>query len=87
MKLFLGGSVSFPQFQERFNQEVRPLISDDCEVQTYLPSNPSEYAWKGAYKYVDNLFKSNTAHEVFITKAQYLEYGSHYCNAKFFECW
>jgi len=84
---FAGGSTMFAQFKDRFIHEIRPLIPDDCDINVHHPPNPQEYAWKGAYLYVDNLCRSNKASQVFITKAQYSECGSHYCNEKFFAGW
>ena len=82
-----GGNMSLPQIEARYNQEVRKYIPDVFEVDTYCPENPTDYAWKGAARFVYDCAARGTLNEQMISRADYLERGHDYVNEKFFRGW
>jgi actin-related protein len=87
--ILTGGNALIPQFLQRFEAELRPFVPDIHPVHVYLPENPETYAWRGAARFAKQT-ASKSLHQhvcVYVTKAQFLEYGSAYCNDKFAAGW
>ena len=76
-----GGNVKLPQFGDRYNRELRPYLLDAFENHIYIPEQPDEYAWRGASRFI-NTEVSNIKDHI-VSKQEYLECGSDYCNSKF----
>jgi actin-related protein 6 len=82
-----GGNTKFPQFEQRFYNEVRPIIPDMFESRTYLPENPDYYAWNGASRFVNDSIALGTLGSSLASRKEYLEKGSAYINEKFWRGW
>ena len=85
--ILTGGNMNIPQFTERFNSELRTYIPDVFPMQVYKPPNPDTYAWYGAHRYVNDEIAKGNLKKLVVTKAEYLEKGNDYCNAKFYDQW
>jgi actin-related protein 6 len=82
-----GGNINIPQFSERFKSELRTFVPDIFPMQIYKPPNPDTYAWYGAHRYVNDEINNGNIKKLLITRAEYLEQGNDYCNAKFYSQW
>lgn len=82
-----GGNVQFPQFEERFFNEIRSLVPDIFPIKTYAPNNPDTYAFKGMANFIKQEMKDNTLSDRMLSRKDYLEYGHYFCNKKFFNSW
>ena len=49
-----GGTMKIPNLKERLQQELRSLAPTNYKVRIYLPNDPVEYAWSGAYSLINN---------------------------------
>ncbi|KAJ1399596.1 actin-related protein 6 [Ochromonadaceae sp. CCMP2298] len=85
--ILTGGNASIPQYLERFRAELRPFVPDTYPVEVYLPQSPELYAWLGAARFAQNQRASKSLQKHMVTKAQFMEYGSAYCNEKFASGW
>ena len=73
-----GGSIQFPNFEERLRQELRALVPSDIEIDITRATDPIVAAWKGG-----SLFASSTNYpSQAVTREQYQEGGHHYCRRK-----
>jgi actin-related protein len=85
--ILTGGNASIPQYLERFRAELRPFVPDMYPVEVYLPQSPELYAWRGAARFAQNQRAAKSLQKHMVTKAQFMEYGSAYCNEKFASGW
>lgn len=85
--ILTGGNAKIPGYYERFMQEFRPLVPDIYNIKVHVPENPDCYAWQGAARFARDGRQVLGLRNGFVTKAQYLEYGHHYCNEKFAKSW
>ena len=82
-----GGNARLPQFEQRFFEEVRPLIPDSYASQAYLPPQPDYYPWMGARRFVEQGQQSGMLQKALITKKEYDDFGSQYTNERFWRGW
>jgi len=80
-------NVQFPQFRQRFQAEVRPLIPDMFTCDAYCPERPDYYAWCGAQRWVTDQQAAGTLQSQLCTRKDYLEKGHDYINEKFWRGW
>ena len=77
-----GGSVQFPNFDKRYEKELRSLAPDLMNMNVNYPSTPDHYALQGMKRYshyLDTAGPSVQATEA-VSKAKYMEEGSHRVN-------
>lgn len=77
-----GGSVQFPNFDKRYEKELRSLAPDLMDMNVNYPSTPDHYALQGMKRYshyLDTAGPSVQATEA-VSKAKYMEEGSHRVN-------
>jgi actin-related protein 6 len=75
-----GGSIQFPNFEERLKQELRALVPGEVEIDVTRAADPIVAAWKGG-----SIFASSEAYpSQAVTREQYKEGGHAYCRRKFF---
>ncbi|BBN03542.1 actin-related protein 6 [Marchantia polymorpha subsp. ruderalis] len=77
--LLTGGSTLFNGFKERLENELRPLVPDEFEVNVQSVDDPLLAAWKGG----SMLAASQDFHTAAITKREYEESGSSRCRRRF----
>lgn len=92
-----GGNVKFPNFKQRYEDTLRPLIPDIFDFEVVQPAQPDLYAWQSARKYLwdlrqqDNRNNYNSQYHGysthFMTKQSYLEQGHQRCNDFFDSAW
>ncbi|CAA6672653.1 unnamed protein product [Spirodela intermedia] len=78
--ILTGGSTLFPQFAERLQQELRPLIRDDYRLKIITQEDPILGVWRGG----SLLASSPDFEEMCVTKLEYEEFGSARCRRRFF---
>ncbi|KAK7348590.1 hypothetical protein VNO80_23151 [Phaseolus coccineus] len=78
--ILTGGSTLFPQFAERLEKELRPLVPDDYNVEITTQEDPILGVWRGG-----SLLASSPDFEAMcVTKSEYEELGSARCRKRFF---
>lgn len=78
--ILTGGSTLFPQFAERLEKELRPLVPDDYRVKITTQEDPILGVWRGG-----SLLASSPDFEAMcVTKSEYEELGSARCRKRFF---
>ncbi|KOM31459.1 hypothetical protein LR48_Vigan01g101400 [Vigna angularis] len=78
--ILTGGSTLFPQFAERLERELRPLVPDDYNVEITTQEDPILGVWRGG-----SLLASSPDFEAMcVTKSEYEELGSARCRKRFF---
>ncbi|XP_057967388.1 actin-related protein 6 [Malania oleifera] len=78
--ILTGGSTLFPQFAERLEKELRPLVPDDYQVKITTQEDPILGVWRGG-----SLLASSPDFEAMcVTKSEYEELGSARCRRRFF---
>ncbi|XP_027334241.1 actin-related protein 6 [Abrus precatorius] len=78
--ILTGGSTLFPQFAERLEKELRPLVPDDFHVKITTQEDPILGVWRGG-----SLLASSPDFEAMcVTKSEYEELGSARCRKRFF---
>ncbi|MED6204071.1 Actin- protein 6 [Stylosanthes scabra] len=78
--ILTGGSTLFPQFAERLEKELRPLVPDDYHVKITTQEDPILGVWRGG-----SLLASSPDFEAMcVTKSEYEEHGSARCRKRFF---
>jgi len=77
--LLIGGNAALPGFKKRTQLEVRKLADCHMSVNVHSPSDPVTYAWQGA----KILANSPEFRDKLVSRKDYLENGSEYCNEKF----
>ncbi|XP_061338292.1 actin-related protein 6 isoform X2 [Gastrolobium bilobum] len=78
--ILTGGSTLFPQFAERLEKELRPLVPDDYHVKITTQEDPILGVWRGG-----SLLASSPDFEAMcVTKSEYEELGSARCRKRFF---
>ncbi|KAL3642960.1 Actin-related protein 6 [Castilleja foliolosa] len=78
--ILTGGSTLFPQFSERLERELRPLVPDEYQVKITPQEDPILGVWRGG-----SLLASSPDFEAMcVTKAEYEELGSARCRRRFF---
>ncbi|KAL1294270.1 hypothetical protein AAHE18_19G130300 [Arachis hypogaea] len=78
--ILTGGSTLFPQFSERLEKELRPLVPDDYHVKITTQEDPILGGWRGG-----SLLASSPDFEAMcVTKSEYEELGSVRCRKRFF---
>lgn len=74
-----GGNTLFPGLAERLEKELRALVPHYYPIHIQRPENPLEYAWVGGSR-----MAREQDHQLFVTKAQYEEYGAEACQEQMF---
>ncbi|KAF7838750.1 Actin-related protein 6 [Senna tora] len=78
--ILTGGSTLFPQFTERLERELRPLVPDDYHLKITPQEDPLLGVWRGG-----SLLASSPDFEAMcVTKSEYEELGSARCRKRFF---
>ena len=77
--VLIGGNTCLPGFKKRVETEVRHLADFHMGVSVHTPTDPVSYAWQGAKV----LAASPEFSTKLISRKEYLEKGSDYCNEKF----
>ena len=77
--LLIGGNCCLPGFKKRLQMEARRLTDIHMDVSVHCPSDPVTYAWQGG-KIVSS---QPDFGEKVVSRKEYLECGSEYCNEKF----
>jgi actin-related protein len=86
--ILTGGNVLFPSFQERFCQDLRQWIPEDCPMQVSSPEQVIDHPWRGASRFATAAASDRKLFaESFVSKVEYEEHGHAYCNEKFYSCW
>ncbi|CAO3651706.1 unnamed protein product [Cunninghamella blakesleeana] len=80
--ILVGGNAHFPGYQQRIEKELRQMIPLDYELRVSVPDDPEEAAWTGGQKMMTSLGKSELQ-SLFVTRKEYMEYGSDICKRKF----
>ena len=75
----IGGNACLPGFKRRVHTEVRTLSDCHMDVNVHCSSDPSSYAWQGAKVLANSPDFANKL----ISRKEYLEKGSDFCNEKF----
>ncbi|KAF8510007.1 actin-domain-containing protein [Hysterangium stoloniferum] len=75
----IGGSVQFPGFAQRLEQELRALAPGEYQVGVYKSKNPLIETYKSAHAFSN----SEDFPSICVTKAEYSEGGSNACRRKF----
>ncbi|XP_039117430.1 actin-related protein 6 [Dioscorea cayenensis subsp. rotundata] len=78
--ILTGGSTLFPQFRERLERELRPLVRDDYKVKIATQEDPILGVWRGG----SLLASSPDFESMCITKLEYEEIGSARSRRRFF---
>lgn len=81
--ILTGGNTLFPNFQTRFQREVRMLLPDTIEDAVYLPDDPILYGWQSARRFVYDVHSSGLVDRFAVSREQYLEQGHRVCLEKF----
>jgi len=74
-----GGNALFPGLAQRLETELRALVPEYHPVAVHVPPDPIGYAWRGGGR----LAQDQPA--MFVTKAQYNEYGAEACQERVFD--
>lgn len=69
--LLTGGNTLFPNFQQRLERELRPLVPADVTLSVRSAPDPIVAAWTGASKFA----AASDFPRYAVTKAEYLEHG------------
>lgn len=78
--ILTGGSTQFPQFAERLERELRPLVPEEYQLKISSQEDPILGVWRGG-----SLLASSPDFEAMcVTKAEYEELGSARCRRRFF---
>ncbi|XP_078428006.1 actin-related protein 6 [Wolffia australiana] len=78
--ILTGGTTLFPQFAERLERELRPLVRDDYRLKITTQEEPILGVWRGG-----SLLASSPDFEAMcVTKQEYEELGSARCRRRFF---
>ncbi|XP_028236707.1 actin-related protein 6-like [Glycine soja] len=78
--ILTGESTLFPQFVERLEKELRPLVPNDYRVKIATQEDPLLGVWRGG-----SLLASSPDFEAMcVTKSEYEELGSARCRKRFF---
>ncbi|KIM53456.1 hypothetical protein SCLCIDRAFT_1222774 [Scleroderma citrinum Foug A] len=75
----IGGNAQFPGFYERLTTELRSLAPVDYDIQIYRSEGPATEAYRSALGFV----KSPDFASCLVTRAEYLESGTHAIRRKF----
>ncbi|XP_010541716.1 PREDICTED: actin-related protein 6 [Tarenaya hassleriana] len=78
--ILTGGSTLFPQFKQRLERELRPLVPDHFDVEITTQEDPILGVWRGG----SLLASSPDFESMCVTKAEYEELGSARCRRRFF---
>lgn len=78
--ILTGGSTLFPQFAERLEKDLRPLVPDDYHVKITTQEDPVLGVWRGG----SLLASSPDFESMCVTKTEYEELGSARCRKRFF---
>ena len=74
-----GGSVAFPNMQERLEREVRAYAPTEYDVVVRLPDDPISYAWHGGASFGNDPCLS----KVSVSREEYLEKGNEVCEERY----
>lgn len=75
----VGGNAKFPDFIQRLQMEIVPLVPDECVVRVATPVDPITSTWRGAA----NFAKHPHANRLAVTKQEYDEHGAQWVARKF----
>ncbi|KAJ3671210.1 hypothetical protein LUZ60_008636 [Juncus effusus] len=78
--ILTGGSTLFPQFAQRLERELRPLVPDNYKVKIRSQEDAMVGVWKGG----SVLGSSPEFESMCVTKSEYEEMGSARCRRRFF---
>ena len=71
----MGGNTLFPNFLQRFQQDLRPYLNDVIEEHVTLPADPINHAWKAAKMFMYDVNASGTLANVSVSREEFLEHG------------
>jgi len=74
-----GGNALFSGLAQRLETELRTLVPEYHPVAVHAPPDPIGYAWRGGGRL------AREQPEMFLTKAQYNEYGAEACQERVFD--
>lgn len=74
-----GGNTLFPNFTARLSQELRALMPQEYTLGITSTSAPLLAVWQGASHYAT----TEAYQQRVVTRAEYLEHGSHLCRQRF----
>lgn len=77
--IVVGGNANIPGFLERFEAELRPLAPVEAIMRIVKPRDPVTYTWQGGVALARNEVELQRR---WVTRAEYLEYGSAWCARK-----
>uniref|UniRef100_A0A094ZCZ2 Actin-related protein 6 n=1 Tax=Schistosoma haematobium TaxID=6185 RepID=A0A094ZCZ2_SCHHA len=78
--MVMGGNACFPGFADRLQRDIRTQAPDDLPVNVFKPPNPQTYAWEGGVLFCQN---SDSFNHFLVTRKEYEEQGSSYCEKRF----
>ncbi|KAL7680266.1 putative Actin family [Plasmopara halstedii] len=77
--LLVGGNTKFGNFRQRLEQDLRPLVPDDFDIEVHESSDPILAAWQGCC----SIAESDALSTRIVSKKEYDEHGSNICLKKF----
>lgn len=77
--LLVGGNTKFKNFRRRLEQDLRPLVPDEFDIELHEPSDSILAAWQGCC----SLAESDDLSTRIVTKQEYDEHGSNVCLKRF----
>ena len=77
--LVVGGNARIPDFIQRLQAEIVPLVPDECLVRVATPVDPITSTWRGAA----NFARHPHAERLAVTKQEYEEHGAQWVARKF----
>ncbi|KAG0245623.1 Actin- protein 6 [Mortierella sp. GBA43] len=81
--VLIGGNTRLPGFKKRVANDLRQLAPSEYEVRVGIDKDPLGYAWKGATRLATmDEFASEFKNRI-VTRAEYLENGSAFCESRF----
>ncbi|KAI8329659.1 actin-related protein 6 [Chlamydoabsidia padenii] len=80
--VLVGGNAKFPGYQQRIESDLRQMVPSDYDIRITTPADPMAAAWMGGQRMISSSSKSDLQ-QLFVSKHDYMEYGSDYCRNKF----
>ncbi|KAI5782690.1 actin family [Geopyxis carbonaria] len=70
--VLVGGNANLPGYQQRFEEELRPLAPAEATVRVAVPEDPVKYAWLGGvHMALDGKELANRS----VSRKEYIEHG------------
>ncbi|KAI8080074.1 actin family [Halteromyces radiatus] len=80
--VLVGGNAKFNGYQQRIETDLRQMAPSIFDIRVTTPIEPVIAAWMGGQRMFSNLSKSESQ-QMFVTRKEYMEYGSDICRRKF----